>query len=122
MKKILIFLILVSQVWGQSVNASLTIYKDGFGLVKQPVSWDVKSGNNTIQFDRLTSGMFTDSPFLDMKNIVIQSQRLNQDIFSSNNYFKNRLGEKIELKLSDEKTISGDLARPPPWWAQGVFC
>ena len=109
MKKILIFLILLSQVWGQSVNASLTIYKDGFGLVKQPVSWDVKSGNNTIQYDRLTNGMFTDSPFLDLNNIVVQSQRLNQDIFSSNNYFKNRLGEKIELKLSNEKTISGTL-------------
>ena len=109
MKKILIVLFTLSQVWGQSVGASLTIYKDGFALVKQPVSWDVKTGNNTIQYDRITRGMYADSPFLDLQNAEIYAQRLNQNIFSSNKLFQNKLGEQVELKLAGEKSISGTL-------------
>ena len=109
MKKILIVLFTLSQVWGQSVGASLTIYKDGFALVKQPVAWDVKTGNNTIQYDRITRGMYADSPFLDLQNAEIYTQRLNQNIFSSNKLFQNKLGEQVELKLAGEKSISGTL-------------
>ncbi len=109
MKKILIVFFTLSQVWGQSVGASLTIYKDGFALVKQPVSWHVKTGNNTIQYDRITRGMYADSPFLDLQNAEIYAQRLNQNIFSSNKLFQNKLGEQVELKLAGEKTISGTL-------------
>jgi len=108
-KKILIVLFTLSQVWGQSVGASLTIYKDGFALVKQPVSWNVKTGNNTIQYDRITRGMYADSPFLDLQNAEIYAQRLNQNIFSSNKLFQNKLGERVELKLAGEKSISGTL-------------
>jgi hypothetical protein len=109
MRKILIIAIFLTQVLAQSVNASLTIYKDGIGLVKQPVSWNISGGNNIIQYDRLTDGMFTDSPFLNIEDAVVRSQRLNRNVFSSGNYFQNKLGEEIELKLSDEKTISGTL-------------
>jgi hypothetical protein len=108
-KKILIVLFTLSQIWGQSVGASLTIYKDGFALVKQPVAWDVKAGNNTIQYDRITRGMYADSPFLDLQNAEIYTQRLNQNIFSSNKLFQNKLGELVELKLAGEKSISGTL-------------
>ncbi len=109
MKKIIIVLFTLSQIWGQSVGASLTIYKDGFALVKQPVAWDVKTGNNTIQYDRITRGMYADSPFLDLQNAEIYTQRLNQNIFSSNKLFQNKLGERVELKLAGEKLISGTL-------------
>ena len=34
MKTLVIVLFTLSQIWGQSVKASLTIYKDGFGLIK----------------------------------------------------------------------------------------
>ena len=109
MKILLIILFTLSQVWGQSVGASLTIYKDGFALVKQPVAWDVKTGNSTIQYDRITRGMYADSPFLDLQNYEIYTQRLNQNIFSSNKLFQNKLGEQVELKLAGEKSISGTL-------------
>jgi len=108
-KKLTIILFTLSLVWGQSVNASLTIYKDGFALVKQPVVWDVKAGSNTIRYDRLTNGMFLDSPFLDLQNAEVFAQRLNRNVFSSNQLFNNSLGEKVELKLVGEKPISGIL-------------
>jgi len=108
-KNILLTLLVLSQVYGQSVKASLTIYKDGFGLVKQPVTWNVKEGSSTIQYDRLANGMFADSPFLDLENTEVRTQRLNQDVFSSSNLFQKKLGQKIELKLTGEKTITGTL-------------
>ncbi len=109
MKIIIIILFTLSQIWGQSVNASLTIYKDGFGLVKQPVTWNVNAGRNTIKYDRLTDGMYADSPFLDLQNVEVYTQRLNQNIFSSNRLFHQKLGEIVVLKLSGEKSISGTL-------------
>ncbi|MFC1785452.1 DUF4139 domain-containing protein [Candidatus Neomarinimicrobiota bacterium] len=109
MKKIIIIMFTLSQVWGQSIDASLTIYKDGFALVKQPVAWDVKTGSNTIKYDRLANGMYADSPFLDLQNIEIYTQRLNQNIFSTNDIFNKNLGKIVELKIIGEKAISGTL-------------
>ena len=114
MKKLIIILFTLSQVWGQSVNASLTIYKDGLGLVKQPVTWVVKAGSNTIKYDRLANGMYADSPFLDLQSAEVLTQRLNKDIFSSNKLFHKKLGERVELKLSGEKSISGILLEYSP--------
>ena len=114
MKKLIIILFTLSQIWGQSVDASLTIYKDGFGLIKQPVTWNVNVGNNTIKYDRLTNGMYVDSPFLDLQDVEVYTQRLNQNIFSSKKLFHKKLGEKIELKLSGEKSISGILLEYSP--------
>ena len=114
MKKLIILLFTLSQMWGQSVDASLTIYKDGFGLVKQPVTWDVSAGNNTIKYDRLTDGLYIDSPFLNLQNAEVYTQRLNQNIFSSNKLFQKKLGEMVEIKLSGEKPISGILLEYGP--------
>jgi len=104
----------ISQVWGQSLDASLTIYKDGFALVKQPVVWDIKTGRNTVKYDRLANGMYADSPFLDLQNVEIYTQRLNQNIFSSNDLFNKNLGKMVELKLTGEKVISGTLLEYNP--------
>ena len=38
MKQTIIFL-LTGMLLGQSENATLTIYKDGTALIKQPVAW-----------------------------------------------------------------------------------
>jgi len=109
MKKLIIILFALSQIGGQSVDASLTIYKDGFALLKQPVTWDVKVGSNTVKYDRLTNSMYADSPFLDLQNTEIRTQRLDQNIFSSNKLFNKKLGEMVELKSAGEKPISGIL-------------
>ncbi len=109
MKTLLTIIFTLSQVWGQSVNASLTIYKDGFGLVKQPVSWNVNAGSNTVKYDRIADGMFAETPFLDLQKAEVHTQRLNRNIFSSNNLFQSQLGQKVKVKLAGEKTVSGIL-------------
>ena len=109
MKRLILLTLLIHQVWAQSVNASLTIYKDGFALVKQPVSWNINNGKSTIQYDRITDGMYTDSPFLDLKNVTVITQRLNRDIFSGASFFRNKLGERVRVKLNNDKEFSGTL-------------
>ena len=94
---------------GQSVGATMTIYKDGYGLVKQPVSWDVSSGLNTVQYDRVPQGMIVDSPFLNIQGISIHTQRLDFDTFSGENFFKSKLGSKVEIRLNSDKAVSGIL-------------
>jgi len=109
MKRLLILLLLLTQVWSQSVNASLTIYKDGFALVKQPVSWNISNGKSTIQYDRITDGMYTDSPFLDLNNVTVVTQRLDRNIFSGASFFHNKLGEKVRVKMKNDKEFTGTL-------------
>ena len=109
MKRILFIILVMQLVRAQSVDAALTIYKDGFGLIKQPVSWNVAAGKNTVKYDRLTEGLFTDSPFLDLKNSTVLSQRFERNVFSSGSYYRNRLGEKVDVQLTSDKKISGIL-------------
>lgn len=109
MRKLILLIFIIQQVWAQSVNASLTIYKDGYGLIKQPVSWDLNIGSNTIQYNRLPNGLFVDSPFLDLNKVTVRSQRLDRNVFSSGKYFQYKLGEKVELKLANDKAVSGTL-------------
>jgi len=67
MKKIIGILITTSLIVAQSNNATMTMYKDGFGLIKQPVSWDLTLGQDTISWDFLPMGLIKDSPFLTLK-------------------------------------------------------
>ena len=80
MKKIIGILIMASLLMAQSRNATMTMYKDGFGLVKQPVSWDVALGQDTISWDLLPVGLIKDSPFHTLQNGILNMQRLNQDV------------------------------------------
>ena len=43
--------IISSLLCAQSSNATLTIYKDGTALIKQPVSWEVFAGNSDITWN-----------------------------------------------------------------------
>ena len=45
MNRSLIFCITALLI-GQSEDATLTIYKDGTALIKQPVGWAIPSGNS----------------------------------------------------------------------------
>ena len=78
-------LLMFSLLLGQADQAIMTLYKDGFVLVKQPVNWsNVPSGVSTIEYDQLPYGLFTDSPFLTLQDeIVVRWQRINSNIFCS---------------------------------------
>ena len=56
MKYTFIFL-LTSFLVGQSEDATLTIYKDGTALIKQPVGWEIPSGNSYVTWSSLPNGI-----------------------------------------------------------------
>ena len=109
MKKIIGILIASSLLIAQSKNATMTMYKDGFGLVKQPVSWDVALGQDTISWDLLPVGLIKDSPFLTLQNGIVNMQRLNQDVFYFSEYLNNFLGKVIQVELINGTSFKGTL-------------
>ena len=48
MKKIIGILTFTSLITAQSNHATMTMYKDGFALIKQPVAWNIQPGDNTV--------------------------------------------------------------------------
>ena len=74
------------------MNAKLTLYKNGYTMVKQPASWNVVKGKSQITYSLIPNQLYPDTPFLSIKNgVVIMSQRVNRKIFSSDFYFKSKL-------------------------------
>ena len=64
-------------IYPQSEDATLTIYKDGSALIKQPVAWSIPSGNSYVTWGNLPSGIHRDTPFLNVKDVDVLSQRFN---------------------------------------------
>ena len=58
-------------IYPQSEDATLTIYKDGSALIKQPVAWSIPSGNSYVTWGNLPSGIHRDTPFLNIDGIDI---------------------------------------------------
>jgi hypothetical protein len=104
-------LLMYTFLTGQSNQAIMTLYKDSFALIKQPVNWEeVPSGTSTIEYDQFPAGLFTESPFLNIyDNVVIHFQRLNSNVFSGESFFAMKLGEYVEIKNSGGKYFSGTL-------------
>ena len=69
-------------IYSESRDASLTVYKDGTALIKQPVRWTVTIGKNIIDWDQLPTGIQRDTPFLNLDGATIMSQRFNDKVFS----------------------------------------
>ncbi len=101
--------LLTGLLLAQSEDATLTIYKDGTALVKQPVGWDIPSGLSYVTWSALPNGIHRDTPFLNLAGAIIISQRFNDNIFTGTDYFKKLRGEEIEVKPKDSKVIKGTL-------------
>ena len=109
MKKIIGILTFTSLITAQSNHATMTMYKDGFALIKQPVAWNIQPGDNTVSWDNLPSGMIKDSPFLTLNNATVNMQRFNQDVFHFSNYLYNYLGETIDVEFINGSSLTGTL-------------
>lgn len=105
----IIFPLLFSLVIGQSAFSAMTLYKDGFALIKQPVNWSVEKGQSTIYYDLLTSGLMQDSPFLTLGGVTVATQKMNAGLFNFNVYLQNLLGVEVTVKFVDNKQIKGKL-------------
>ena len=110
--KILIILFLCCQIYAQSSDATLTIYKDGTALIKQPITWNVGKGESKINWDNLPGSIQRDTPFLNLSSGTVMSQRFNDKVFSSADYLIGQKGQKVSLKPKDGKIITGILIAP----------
>jgi len=110
MKKAVLILILYSAVIPQSRNADLTLYKDGYGLVKQPVGgYRFKSGINVVKYDGIPDQMERNSPFLFFEGAEVYFQSYNYDVFTSSSYLKDHLGQQVTVTPSVGKPYQGTL-------------
>ena len=114
MKKVLIPLFLFTIVFTQDMISSdnsreITIYKDGFATLKEPIIWDLKAGKNTTRFENLSPNIIFDSPNLDLEGVQILSQTMNKNFNSSDTYLKNNIGSQVEVRLSNGAVNQGKL-------------
>tara|TARA_B100000686_G_C16798644_1_gene984261 strand:+ start:2132 stop:3463 length:1332 start_codon:yes stop_codon:yes gene_type:complete len=110
MKQILLLFITSSLSFAQSLYANMTIYKDGFALIKQPVLWEeLESDQNIIIWDILPIGIVQGSPFLSLDNANVLIQGFNQDVFRFSDRLYNYLGTKVDVKLINENDMNGTL-------------
>jgi hypothetical protein len=107
--KLLYILVLSASVFSQSDDATLTIYKDGTALIKQPVAWSIPSGLSYITWNSLPSGIDKETPFLNISGVDILSQRFNSNIFTGTDFFSNLKGKAIQVKPKNGKLIKGVL-------------
>ena len=110
MKQIIVIFLSLSAIYSQSLYANLTIYKDGYALVKQPVFWeDVDSDQNVIIWDVLPKGVVYNSPFLSLENANVLIQSFNKDVFHFSERLYDYLGTKVDIKLINSNDMSGTL-------------
>ena len=110
MKQILLLFITSSLSFAQSLYANMTIYKDDFALIKQPVLWEeLESDQNIIIWDILPIGIVQGSPFLSLDNANVLIQGFNQDVFRFSDRLYNYLGTKVDVKLINENDMNGTL-------------
>lgn len=95
MTKALYLLLVSSMLISKSSDATLTVYKDGTALVKQPVVWTIPAGKSYVTWSGLPNGVHKDTPFLNLDGADILSQRFNDNIFSGADYFSSLRGSKF---------------------------
>ena len=76
---------------------SLTIYKDNFAVIKEPIIWNLKSGSNTASFSNISKNLLFDSPVLNIEGVQILSQTLNKNFSSTDSFLKNSIGSPVEV-------------------------
>lgn len=108
MKKYYLLLSL-SYLFSQSEDATLTIYKDGTALIKQPVGWSIPSGLSYITWNSLPNGIDKDTPFLNISGVDILSQRFNSNVFTGTDFFDKKKGQLIQVKPKNSKLVKGIL-------------
>ena len=99
MKKLIFILLSFSLALSQQVssNRSLTIYKDSFAVIKEPIIWNLKSGNNTTSFSNISKNLLFDSPALNIEGVQVLSQTLNKNFSSTDSFLKNSIGSPVEI-------------------------
>jgi len=99
MKNLILFFLSLNLVFAQQESSarSLTIYKDSFAVIKEPIVWSLKSGKNITSFTNISKNILFDSPVLSLQGVDVISQTLNKNFTSSDNFLKKSIGSVIEI-------------------------
>ena len=114
MKKIAIWFLPCVIIYSQSVDATMTIYKNGLALIKQPVSWIIDNQSNEIEYGIIPEGIKKSTPYLNLSNGKVFNQKLNYNIFSENALFKKSLGSSVTITTVDDEDQFGTLISISP--------
>lgn len=114
MKKLLIAIFALNILFAQEVesiqpNRTLTIYKDSFAIIKEPILWNLKDGKNITFFNNLSPNIVFDSPLLNIQGVEVGSQTLNKNFYSTDSYLKKNIGSLVEVKPINDSVVQGAL-------------
>ena len=114
MKKLLIAIFALNILLAQEVesiqtNRTLTIYKDSFAIIKEPILWNLKDGKNITFFNNLSPNIVFDSPLLNIEGVEVGSQTLNKNFYSTDSYLKKNIGSLVEVKPINDSVVQGAL-------------
>ena len=112
MKKLLIAIFALNILLAQEVesiqtNRTLTIYKDSFAIIKEPILWNLKDGKNITFFNNLSPNIVFDSPLLNIQGVEVGSQTLNKNFYSTDSYLKKNIGSLVEVKPINDSVVQG---------------
>ena len=109
MNRFLILLLLVSGILSQSKKAVITLYNDGYGLIRQPVSFQVQIGSNNFSYPDLPVRIDPGSVFLSISEGTIINQKYNNNVYDTFSFLNSSLGTNVTLKMKGSKSVKGRL-------------
>lgn len=116
MKRFIFPLVILNLLFSQSNEATLTLYKDGYGLVKQTVQFKVKSGRNAIRYTALPDKIDPQSAFISLQKAEVIYQKFNHNVFNTFSFLKDHLGAKVKVKPVWGRSFKGILLNLDGRW------
>ena len=114
MKNYLLSILIISFAFGQSENAIMTIYKNGYALVKQPVDWSIRNSPGEVEYSVLPEGIKESSPYLNLQSGQVINQKLDGNLFSESTLIKQSLGDYVTITTIDDEDEYGTLIANSP--------
>ena len=114
MKISLISILIISLALGQSENATMTIYKNGYALVKQPLEWTIRKSPGEVEYSVLPEGIKESSPYLNLQSGQVINQKLDGNLFSESILLEESLGEVVTITTIDDEDENGTLIAISP--------
>jgi len=114
MKNFLLSILIISLAFGQSENATMTIYKNGYALIKQPVDWTIRDSPGEVEYSVLPEGIKESSPYLNLQSGQVLNQKLDANLFSESILIKESLGDAVTITTIDDEDEYGTLIAISP--------
>ena len=105
----MISILIITLAFGQSENATMTIYKNGYALIKQPVHWSLRNSPEEVEYSVLPEGIKESSPYLNLQTGQVLNQKLDGNLFSESVLFKESLGDVVTITTIDDEDEYGTL-------------